>query len=171
MGNKMTKDTFPRDFSLGLALVDAIPVLFFGATVVISGAIFKSPLFIFGAVISFASGAVKVLWKIIAALKKKNIWWMFLQMRIAMPIGFVIMIIGFVSAFGRIDFSWLLKTVISLPYVVFFAFGFIGMILMCIFAFTLDSSKPRSNWTEQITNGISQAMFFIGVLLIKLKYV
>jgi len=169
MSNKMTKDTVPQDFSLGLALVDAVPVLFFGATAIVAGTILESPLFVVGAVISFISGAVKVLWKIIAALKKKNIWWMFMQMRIAMPIGLLVLIAGFVSAIKHTDFSLLLHTATSLPYIIFFALGLLGMVLMSVFAFTLDGSKPRSNWIEQITNGISQAMFFIGVLLIKLK--
>lgn len=169
MSNKMTKDTVPQDFSLGLALVDAVPVLFFGATAIVAGTILESPLFVVGAVISFLSGAVKVLWKIIAALKKKNIWWMFVQMRIAMPIGLLVLIAGFVSAIKHTDFSLLLHTAFSLPYIVFFALGLLGMVLMSVFAFTLDGSKPKSNWIEQITNGISQAMFFIGVLLIKLK--
>lgn len=169
MSNKMTKDTVPQDFSLGLALVDAVPVLFFGATTIVAGTILESPLFVVGAVISFISGAVKVLWKIIEALKKKNIWWMFVQMRIAMPIGLLVLIAGFVSAIKHTDFSLLLHTVTSLPYIIFFTLGLLGMILMIVFAFTLDSSKPKSNWIEQITNGISQAMFFIGILLIKLK--
>ena len=90
-------------------------------------------------------------------------------MRIAMPIGLLVLIAGFVSAIKHTDFSLLLHTVTSLPYIIFFTLGLLGMILMIVFAFTLDSSKPKSNWIEQITNGISQAMFFIGLLLIKLK--
>lgn len=154
-------------------MVDAIPVLFFGTTAIVAGTILESPLFVVGAIISFISGTVKVLWKIVAALKKKNIWWMFVQMRIVMPIGLLVLIAVFISAVKHTDFSLLLHTAVSLPYIIFFTFfftlGLLGMILMSVFAFTLDSSKPKSNWIEQITNGISQAMFFIGVLLIKLK--
>lgn len=169
MNNKMSKDTVPQDFSLGLAAVDAIPVVFFGATAIVVGAILKSPLFIAGAVISFISGAIKVLWKIIAAVKKKNIWWMFVQMRIAMPIGLLVLIAGFISAIKTSALASLIHTAVSLPYIVFFALGLLGMVLMSVFAFTLDDSKAKSNWIEQITNGISQIMFFIGVLLIKLR--
>ena len=42
----------------------------------------------------------------------------------------------------------------------------IGMVLMSIFAFTLDSSDPKSNWIEQITNGIAQAAIFVGIIIL-----
>lgn len=42
----------------------------------------------------------------------------------------------------------------------------LGMILMCIFAFRLDSSDPRSNWIEQITNAIAQICIFAGLMFV-----
>lgn len=42
----------------------------------------------------------------------------------------------------------------------------LGMILMCIFAFRLDSSGPRSNRIEQITNAIAQICIFAGLMLV-----
>ena len=50
---KMTKDTVPEDFTLSLALVDALPVLFFGASMILIGIMFASSLFILGAVLCF----------------------------------------------------------------------------------------------------------------------
>lgn len=78
MSEKMTKDKVPENFTIGLALVDAIPVLFFGAATILIGLIFKSWLFITGAVLCFTGGAGKVLWKILVATIKKNIWFLFL---------------------------------------------------------------------------------------------
>ena len=75
--SKMTKDTMPTGFTMGLAMVDALPVIFFGAATVLAGVMLKCPLFLIGAALCFFGGAVKVLWKIIVVLKKKNIWWMF----------------------------------------------------------------------------------------------
>lgn len=159
MSNKMTKDTLPQDFSLGLALVDAVPVLFFGATAIVAGTILESPLFVVGAIISFISGAVKVLWKIIAALKKKNIWWMFVQMRITMPIGLLVLIAGFVSAIKHTDFSLLLHTVASLPYIIFFALGLLGNDFderVCIHSRQQQAKVKldRANYKRRITGNV-----------------
>ena len=73
MGNKITKETIPQGFSLQLALVDFIPVIFFGVNAIIFGVIIKSPLVIAGAAIACISGVIKCLWKIIAALKQKYV--------------------------------------------------------------------------------------------------
>ena len=91
---KMTKDTIPENFTLSLAFVDSLPVLFFGGSMILIGLLFGSPLFLIGAALCFWAGAAKVLWKIIVVTKKKNVWWMFLQMRIVMPIGFLLMLLA-----------------------------------------------------------------------------
>ena len=136
---KMTKDTIPENFTLSLALVDALPVLFFGGIMILIGLLFGSPLFLIGAALCFWAGAAKVLWKIIVVTKKKNIWWMFLQMRIVMPIGFVLMILAVI----------LNRSAIDLP---------------AVFAAKLDSADVRSNWIEQLTNAVAQAAIFTGIL-------
>lgn len=163
---KMTKDIVPEDFTMGLALVDAIPVLFFCATMVLVGILFQNVFFLLGASMVLFAGAVKVLWKVIVVKKKRNIWWMFLQMRILMPIGMVLMIASCIMDFGRINGHAVWAAVSSMPSALCFLIGIIGMILMTIFAFTLDSSDLRSNWIEQITNGIAQAAIFLGVMFI-----
>ena len=71
---KITKDTVPEDFTLSLALVDALPVLFFGGSMILTALLFKSRLFLIGALACFWAGAAKVLWKIIVVKKKKNSW-------------------------------------------------------------------------------------------------
>ena len=163
---KMTKDTVPENFTLSLAIIDALPVLFFGGSILLIGLLFGSPLFLIGAALCFWAGAAKVLWKILVVTKKKNIWWMFLQMRIAMPVGFLLMILAVILIRGTIDLSAVFSAVVSLPSVIFFAAGAIGMVLMGVFAVKLDSADVRSNWIEQLTNTIAQAAIFTGILFL-----
>ena len=163
---KMTKDTIPENFTFSLALVDALPVLFFGGSMILIGLLFGSPLFLIGAALCFWAGAAKVLWKIIVVTKKKNVWWMFLQMRIVMPVGFMLMILAVILNRNAINLSAVFTAVISLPSVIFFAVGVIGMALMGVFASKLDSADVRSNWIEQLTNAVAQAAIFVGILLL-----
>ena len=163
---KMTKDTIPENFTLSLALVVALPVLFFGGSMILIGLLFGSPLFLIGAAFCFWAGAAKVLWKIVVVTKEKHVWWMFLQMRIVMPIGFVLMILAVILNRNAINLSAVLAAVVSLPSVLFFAVGAIGMVLMGVFAAKLDSADVRSNWIEQLTNAIAQASVFAGILFL-----
>lgn len=163
---KMTKDTVPENFTLSLAIVDALPVLFFGGSMILIGFLFGSQLFLIGAALCFWAGAAKVLWKIIVVTKKKNIWWMFLQMRIVMPFGFVLMILAVILNQNTINLHAVFTAVLSLPSVIFFAVGVIGMVLMGVFAAKLDSTDVRSNWIEQLTNAIAQASVFTGILFL-----
>ena len=164
--HKMSKDIVPEDFTLGLALVDAIPVIFFGASAVVISLLFGSRLFLFGALLCLFGGAGKVLWKIIVAVKRKNIWWMFVQMRILMPVGFFSMLLSLFLNREKVDFGAIGKAVTSMPSVLFLGIGILGMILMSIFAVKLDNSDVRSNWIEQLTNGIAQIAIFIGLLFL-----
>lgn len=164
---KMTKDTLPEDFTLGLAIVDALPVLLFGGSIIFVGLRFGSILFLIGAALCFWAGAAKVLWKIIVAARKKNIWWLFLQMRIAMPIGFALMLFAVILNLKAISLTAVLAAIISMPSVIFFAVGVLGMALMGIFAAKLDSADVRSNWIEQLTNTAAQAAFLVGILLLQ----
>ena len=163
---KITKDTVPEDFTLSLALVDALPVLFFGGSMILTALLFKSRLFLTGALLCFWAGAAKVLWKIVVVKKKKNIWWLFLQMRIVMPIGFALMLLSVILNRKAIRFAAVLTAVTSFPSVIFFALGILGMVLMGVFASRLDSSDLRSNWIEQLTNTAAQAAIFVGILLL-----
>lgn len=163
---KMTKDIVPDDFTLSLAIVDALPVLFFAGSMILIGVIFANPLFLLGALLCFWAGAAKIIWKIIVATKRKNVWWLFLQMRIVMPIGFLLMIAAVLLNLNAIDINTVLSAILSLPSVIFFAIGVLGMVLMGVFAAKLDSSDIRSNWIEQITNALAQAAIFIGIMLL-----
>ena len=163
---KMTKNTIPENFTLSLAFVDALPVLFFGGSTILIGLLFGSPLFLTGAVLCFWAGTAKVLWKIIVVKKKKNIWWLFLQMRIVMPLGFALMIFAVIMNRSAVNLPAVFAAIVSLPSVIFFAIGVTGMVLMGVFAAKLDSADVRSNWIEQITNALAQAAVFTGILFL-----
>lgn len=163
---KMTKNTVPENFTLSLAIIDALPVLFFGGSIILIGLIFSRVLFLVGAMLCFWAGAAKVIWKLIVVTKKKNIWWLFMQMRVVMPIGFLLMIVSVLLNLKAIKISAILSAVISMPSVVFFVIGIVGMVLMGIFAAKLDSSDARSNWIEQLTNTVAQAAIFVGILFL-----
>lgn len=141
--NKMTKDTVSEGFSVVMALVDLIPVVFFGLSAVRVGRLFQSALFVTGALICLLSGVVKVLWKLIAAVSRRNIWPMFVQMRIFMPVGFLLLLAALIAGRAKLCSAAILAGICGFPACVFFALGALGMVCMCVFARRLDSSDPR----------------------------
>lgn len=48
---------------------------------------------------------------------------------------------------------------------IFFVIEIMGMVMIGIFTFTLDSGKAKSNWIEQITNAKVQCSLMIGIIL------
>lgn len=161
----MSKKNY-ENFPLSLALFDALPVIFFSISVIIIAMNYRNALFITGSILCTLAGIGKVVWKIIIAGTRKDIAILNRQLRILMPVGFLLIIIGIIMGAGNIDFGWLMTAILSFPAVVFFAITVIGMILMTIFAFKLDSTKLSSNWTEQITNAVAQGSLLIGIITI-----
>lgn len=166
---KMTPDIVPEGFTLSLVLADALPVFFFGGSMILSSLLLRSPLFLLGAVLCLAAGAAKVLWKLVVVLRRKNIWALFIQMRILMPIGFLLMALALGLRAGSLNAAQMLSAALAFPAGVCFGVGALGMALMLVFAFALDSSDVRANWIEQLTNGAAQAAFFLGLLSILAK--
>lgn len=70
------KQNIPEDFPIALALVDAIPVLLFGISVLIMAGRLQNILFVVGASVITLAGCGQVLWKLILAVWKKNIQWL-----------------------------------------------------------------------------------------------
>ncbi len=152
------------DFTLSLALFDAIPVLLFSAAAIITGCNLNSTLFLIGAVICTLSGTMKVIWKITVAATQKNLKPLNIQMRFLMPCGFLLIIIGLIIDAPKINFKLIGANATSMPAILFYFITITGMILMSIFAFKLDSTKAKSNWTEQITNAVAQLALLLGVI-------
>lgn len=156
-----------EDFPLSLAFFDALPVLFFSAAMLIIAWNFHNTCFIIGAVLCTLAGIGKVSWKIIIAGTKKDIVILNRQLRVLMPVGFLLIIIGLVTGLSGIhNAGAIISSILSFPAVFFFAVTIIGMIMMSVFACKLDGTKLRSNWIEQITNAIAQGCFLLGVLCV-----
>jgi hypothetical protein len=152
-------------FTIALALVDAIPVLSFGISMVIIASRFDSPLFMIGATLSVLAGCCKVAWKLVLGIAKKDLRWLnkpFLPMQIT---GFLLMLISFVLGFRKISWGGVLAAVTGLPSILFFLawiglMGFMGWYRKHKFR----NEDAKSNWTAQIINAIGQTCLLLGIL-------
>ncbi len=121
--NRMTRETIPKDFSAPMAFVDLLPVVFFGLSAVKAGNLFHSGLFVAGAVVCLLSGVVKVGWKLIAAVSQRNIWPMFVQMRVLMPVGFLTMFAALIVDRAGLNGEAMLAKLSGFPACLFFLAG------------------------------------------------
>lgn len=152
-------------FTLSLALVDAIPVLSFGISMVIIASRFDSPLFMVGAALSVLAGCCKVAWKLVLGIWKKDLRWLnkpFVPMQAS---GFLLMLVSFVIGFGKIDWAGVGAALISFPSILFFIawiglMGFMGWFRKNKF----KNDDARSNWTAQIINAAGQTCLLLGIL-------
>ena len=153
-------------FTVALALVDAIPVLSFGISMVIIASRFDSPTFIIGAVLSVLAGCCKVCWKLILGIRKKDLRWLnkpFLPMQCT---GFCFIFGSLLTGFKKINWSGVAASVISFPSLLFFAawiglMGFMGWYRKNRFR----NEDAHSNWTAQIVNAVGQTCLLLGILL------
>ncbi len=152
-------------FTWQMALVDALPVLFFGLAAVILGFKLGSPVFFVGAIMCFLAGAGKVAWKFLIALAEKDVKLLGAQLRYLMPAGFLLMVIGAVLADGAAR-SVLLDSAIRLPSVAFFAAAVVGVCAMVMCARKFDRYDVRGNWIEQGINAVAQGCLLLGVLFL-----
>lgn len=153
----------PEGFTLSLALVDTVPVLMFCAAAIAFGARLQSALFVAGATFAFLGGTGKVSWKLVIALAHRNIPALSRQMRVTMPLGFVLMIAG--VALKGAGALTLLGELFALPSLVFLIAWILCMCLMGYFAGHRDQTDVRSNWIEQGVNALGQTCLLIAVLL------
>ena len=152
-------------FTIALALVDAIPVLSFGISMVIIASRFNSPIFMIGAALSVLAGCCKVAWKLVLGIWKKDLRWLnkpFVPMQAA---GFLLMAVSFVLGFGTIDWTAVGSALVSFPSIVFFVawiglMGFMGWYRKNKFS----NDDAASNWTAQIINAVGQTCLLLGIL-------
>ena len=152
-------------FTLTLALVDALPVLLFGGSSILLGILFKSPLFIVGACLVFMGGFLKVMWKILLAVKKKDVKFLNKQMKYTMLTGFALIIVSVICNLKRISLSAIGSAIVSMPACIFFVLWVCGMVTMGFLGKKLDSKVARNNWIEQCVNGFSQLCLFLALLI------
>lgn len=152
-------------FTLGLALVDAIPVLSFGVSMSVIAARFQSPLFMVGAAFSVLAGCCKVVWKLVLGIAKKDLRWLNKPFVPMQGVGFLLMLISFVIGFGSIDWNGVIKAVTGFPSVIFFVLWAVMMGVMVWYRkakFSHDDA--RSNWTAQIINAVGQTCLLLGII-------
>ena len=154
-----------NQFTLSLALADALPVLFFGVAAAILGVKLRSAVFIVGAALCLLAGAGKVVWKLLIALRGKDVAALGAQLRYVMPLGFLLMLAGAVLA-DRETLRALLHAAVRLPSAGFFALTIVGLAAMIVCAKKFDRRDVRGNWIEQGINAVAQACAMIGVLLL-----
>ena len=152
-------------FTLALALVDAIPVLSFGISMVLIAGKFQSPLFMIGAALSVLAGCCKVAWKLVLGIAKKDLRWLNKPFVPMQATGFLLMLISFIIGFGKISWSAVLAGITSIPSLLFFL-AWIG--LMCFMGWyrkhKFSNDDAHSNWTAQIINAIGQTCLLLGIL-------
>ena len=157
----MEKETF----TVQLAVVDALPVLFFGIAAVMLGLKLHSAVFFIGALICLLAGAGKVLWKLLIALKSKDVPLVGAQLRYLMPAGFLLMILGAVFS-DRAQLKTLLQAAVQMPSALFFLLGILGLMGMILCAKKFDRHDVNGNWIEQIINAVAQGCVMLGVLFL-----
>lgn len=152
-------------FTLALALVDAIPVLCFGASMILVAAKFNSPLFIAGAFISTLAGCCKVLWKLILGIWKKDVRWLNKPFVPMQATGFLLMLVSFVINFGKIKWSAVLAAITGFPSILFFVLWIAMMGTMGWYRKHKFDNSAKSNWMAQIINCIGQGALLLAILL------
>ena len=155
-------------FTVALALVDAIPVLSFGISMVIIASRFDSSLFMIGAALSVLAGCCKVAWKLVLGIRKKDLRWLnkpFLPMQIT---GFGFIIGSLVTNLGKIDWPGVLAAATGLPSILFFL-AWIGLMFFMGWyrKNKFKNDDAHSNWTAQIVNAVGQTCLLLGILLAK----
>ena len=152
-------------FTIGLALVDAIPVLSFGISMVIIASRFPSPLFMIGAILSVLGGCCKVAWKLVLGIWKKDLRWINKPFVPMMAGGFLLLIVSVIAGFGKIQWAGVGAAILSFPSILFFVawiglMGFMGWYRKHKFS----TEDARSNWTAQIVNVLGQTCLLLGIL-------
>lgn len=152
-------------FTVGLALVDAIPVLSFGISMVIIAGRFDSPTFIIGAVLSVLAGCCKVCWKLILGIRKKDIRLLNKPFVPLMAVGFGFIVGSLIGGWKKISWAGVLASVLSFPSILFFVawiglMGFMGWYRKNKF----KNDDAHSNWTAQIINAVGQSCLLLGIL-------
>lgn len=158
-------DSVPEGFTLPMALLDCVPVAFFciGASVLATR--FDSPLFRVGIALVVLAGALKVSWKLVIALARRDARFLNRQMHYLMPVGFALALASLAVDRARWSPAAVLRHATSLPSLPLLVAGIAGMLLMSWFARHLDGRDARANWREQMVNAISQLCIMLAIVL------
>ncbi len=152
-------------FTLALALVDAVPVLSFGISMVIIASRFDSSLFMIGAILAVLGGCCKVAWKLVLGIGKKDLRWLNKPFVPMMATGFGFILGSLLTGLGKINWAGVGAALISFPSILFFIawiglMGFMGWYRKNRF----QHDNAKSNWTAQIVNAVGQTCLLLGIL-------
>ena len=162
----MSENKGKEGFGLGLALLDAVPVVAFGIDMALLAKPLQSTLFLIGAVISIIAGGCMVVYKLLIAVAKKEVQGLKKMMPIGMSLGWVLMIVAAVINRSKISLPAVWKSVSSVPACIFFVLG-IGFFIafFTYFKTKFNADSARDNWIEEILNAGTQVCILIGVIL------
>ena len=158
-------DSVPEGFTLSMALMDCLPVAFFGVGAGVLATRFDSALFRVGVVLVVLAGVLKVSWKLVLALARRDARFLNRQMRYLMPAGFGLALVSLVVDRAKWSPVAVLAHVTAMPSLLFLVAGVAGMFLMSWFARHLDGRDAKANWREQAVNGISQLCIMLAIVL------
>lgn len=152
-------------FTLALALVDAIPVLSFGISMLIIASRFDSVLFLIGAVLSVLGGCCKVAWKLVLGIAKKDLKWLNKPFVPMMAGGMMLLVLSLVLGARSIPWADVGAAMLSFPSLLFFAAWIGCMVTMSWYRkHKFRRNDARSNWTAQIINALGQTCLLLGIL-------
>lgn len=154
----------PQDFTPALALVDALPVLFFGASMVLTARAFGSVLFGLGAAVITLAGCGKVLWKLLLSVWHRDVPWLnrwFIPCQLG---GLLLVVLALVLDAGKIDWPSLPGQLLRLPAALFFVLWLAGMGVMGWYRRTRFDNSLKANWTVQLINTEAQGALLLGIL-------
>ena len=153
-----------KEYTMGLALLDIMPVLLFLASGLIMYSMYGSPLLLAGVLARFTGGLCKAIWKMIVVVSKNDLPGLTRIFHILMPAGFALMMLS-VPAGGKAAISGLWRSVTMMPASILFIAGFALMCLMGYLGSHMDSSA-RSNWIEELVNSLAQLAVLAGVIAV-----
>ena len=154
-----------NDYTFGLAIFDAVLVLIFLLSGLVLYALSGSLLVLTGAMIAFAGGMSKVVWKILIVKCSADSPGLTKAFHIMLPLGLGLMTIAAVIAVARGKGGEIMHAVTLMPASLFFALGLAGACLMGWLGKRLDDSA-RSNWIEELINTAWQTAILIGVVIL-----
>lgn len=153
-----------KEYTMGLALLDIMPVLLFLASGLIMYSMYGSPLLLAGVLACFTGGLCKAIWKMIVVVRKKDLPGLTRMFHILMPAGFALMILS-VLAGGKAAISGLWRSLTMMPAAILFIAGFVLMCIMGYLGSHMDNSA-RSNWIEELVNTLAQLAVLAGVIAV-----
>ena len=172
--NSSLKEEY-RQYTLGLALFDIVPVLAFLAAGIVLWTMWSDRLLLAGVICSFIAGMSKVLWKLLVVVKRRNNAALTGIFHILMPAGFALMMLAVIlstvktvaggGAFAESAMAGLWRGLTMKPAVWCFLGGFAGMCLMGYLGSHMDDSA-RANWIEEIVNAAAQLAILAGVVIV-----